>query len=174
MKIDNEGRSDEREAAIRRIQEYQAEQQASQASDPQSAGRADQVDEIKASQGDTQALEAAQDDAQRAATATDTERQLQTLIADAQRVAEAGEAGASGDATGNERSAEAVETASKQQDRAQAWQTFAADAPAAKIPPSVEAQAADQQAEAQRQEQQRINVGDLLNQMAIQGGKINA
>ncbi len=42
------------------------------------------------------------------------------------------------------------------------------------IPPSVEARAADSQADAQREEQQKINMQDVLNQMAIQSGKINA
>jgi len=174
MKIDNDSRGDGSET-IRKIQEYQEQQQQQVRSQEQQQLRQQQEQlqtgdadptkdstQLESDPGQQQLLE----EVQREQAAGDIQAQIQN-----QQVAEVNE---SREASGIERSDEAVDVANVQQDRGEAWQDFASEESVNEIPPSVEANAADTQAEAQREEQQKINMQDVLNQMAIQSGKINA
>jgi len=171
MKIDKDARVHDQQESIRKIQEYQLQQEAQQraAVEQQQRQQIEQSSDVggagqDASQLDTQNQQI--DEASRERQAQDVQAQIQN-----QEVAQVNE---SREASGAERSDEAVDVANVQQDRGEAWQTFAADQAQDAIPPSVEEQAAQDRADAQQQEQQQINMRDLINQMAIQSGKINA
>lgn len=174
MKIENDSRADS-SATIRKIQEYQELQQQQLRSQEQQQLRQQQeqlqtqdADPTKDStqlESDPQQQQALEE-LQREQAAVDIQAQIQNY-----QVAEVNE---SREISGIERSDEAVDVSSLQQDRGEAWQDFSSDDSVNEIPPSVEANATDSQAEAQREEQQKINVQDVLNQMAIQSGKINA
>jgi hypothetical protein len=76
--------------------------------------------------------------------------------------------------TGAERAAEAVDAASKQQDRGENWHKFATEQDRT-VPQSVQEIAAEQQkAEIQREEAEKISVRDFQNDMAVRRGMIKS
>lgn len=172
MAIENDPKIRDRNEQVRQVQEY-AERQArlQEEQDRQQAPERLQAQagaEVAAQPSETEAQQAERDvEAEREIEAQDVQAQIQ-----AQEVAQVNE---SREASGQELSDDAVEAASAQQDRGEQWQSFSADEAREKaIPPSIEDQAAQERQEAQQREQQQINVGDLMKQMSIQGGKIDA
>ena len=77
--------------------------------------------------------------------------------------------------TGVEMHEESVNTASAQQDRGENWQQFAGTEEETALPPSVEDQAKQAEESADRKDQeQKVNVAELMKEMAIQSGKISS
>ena len=77
--------------------------------------------------------------------------------------------------TGVEMHEESVNTASAQQDRGEDWQQFSGLEEDRALPPSVDDQAKQAEESADRKDQeQKVNVADLLKEMAIQSGKISS
>ena len=74
--------------------------------------------------------------------------------------------------TGDERNDAVVNLASEQQNRAESWQGFAQSEEPVHIPPGVSAEAGESRN--RKQQQESLNVGQLINQMAIQDKKIIA
>ena len=155
---DDDNKTSSRMDTIRHIQEYQAEQ-----------ARMDQAAEQQ--RLDAQRVDTTQDpneiDASMVAQ-QDMDAQMLRGEADRQTVEGIEEK------SGMQRSDDATQQASAQQDRAEQWQSFAADDSKAEIPPSVEDLRNEDQAAEQRQEQERINMRELLNQMTIQSGQIKS
>lgn len=169
MAIENDLKTQDRTDEIRRIQLYaeqQAQLQAAQnlqiEQQAQALASDDKAPDKIAVTGQQQSDEAA-----RERNAHDIQAQIQT-----QEVTKVNETQAT---SGQDLTDKAVDTANVQQDRGQAWDAFAADSNnTTVIPPSVDDLAADGGQDAQQRDQQTIAVADLINQMAIQSGKIGA
>lgn len=73
--------------------------------------------------------------------------------------------------SGTERTTESVQTANRQQDRGEDWGRFAAKGNERELPQSVEDKANQAKTDVKSEEQQRISVQDLQNQMQLQSGR---
>lgn len=108
-------------------------------------------------------------------TARERDALEETRRAEQARAATAQPAAMTREPTGAERSAEAVASASRQQDRGEDWKRYAGTA-GVEVPTSVadkakEARAAEQTDEA-RDELRRVSAQDLLNELKLQSGKV--
>lgn len=174
MPVENDTRTRDSQDEIRRVQEQQLQQQAEEArerkaqeaaSDPASrpneVNPADDPNKVQTDDMNTRELQ------QQDLAAQDIQAQIQ-----AQTVAQANQAR---EISGADKAADAVSTASKQQDRGEEWRSFAAKESSGKLPPSVEEQVAAQNRQNTNDEaQKQINMRDLLAQLQIKGGKIDA